>query len=202
MKKFLAFAFLALTSSAALADGWRDNYIGLRIHKNENIAFTYDIHGGSDTTIRRDNFGLGAVVGNKLSEHVVIEFETAYTGAEQRKYGTKYDYDIWANMFNMYLTQELEGAISPYAGIGIGFAGIWGDIKTPANHISDSTFDLSYQAMIGINFALNERIDFNMGLKYQYYGEIEHSKNGTEIAATDVSATEFYFGASYKFDLK
>jgi len=67
MKKFLAFAFLTLTSSAALADGWRDNYIGLRIHKNENIAFTYDIHGGSDTTIRRDNFGLGAVVGNKLS---------------------------------------------------------------------------------------------------------------------------------------
>ena len=202
MKKLLAFAYLNLTSTAALADGWHDNYIGHRIHKNENIAFSYDINGGGAATVRRDNFGLGAVIGNKLSDHVIIEFETSYTGAEQRKGITKYDYDVWANMFNMYLTQEFEGAISPYAGIGIGFAGIWGDIKNPMIHISDTTFDLSYQAMIGVNFALNERIDFNLGLKYQYYGEIEHSKNGTEIATTDVSGTEFYFGAAYKFDLK
>lgn len=202
MKKILLSLALCASATTAMANGWRDNYIGLRIHKNENIAFSYDINGGGDATVRRDNFGLGAVIGNKLSDHVIIEFETSYTGAEQRKGITKYDYDVWANMFNMYLTQEFEGAISPYAGIGIGFAGIWGDIKNPMVRISDTTFDLSYQAMIGINFALNERIDFNLGLKYQYYGEIEHKKNGAEFATTDVSATEFYFGAAYKFDLK
>lgn len=202
MKKIALCLMVYAFTNTAYADGWRDNYIGLRIHKNENITFKYDRIGDTDTTVRRDNFGFGAVIGNKLSEHIIIEYETAYTGAKQNKYLTEYDYDVWTNMFNIYLTQEFEGAISPYAGIGIGFASIWGDIKSPAAHISDWTFDLSYQAMIGINFELNERIDFNLGLKYQYYGEIEHSKNGTEIATTDVSGTEFYFGASYKFDLK
>ena len=61
--------------------------------------------------------------------------------------------------------------------------------------MSDSVFDLSAQAMLGVNFALNDRIDLNLGVKYQYYGEVEHKLHGKEYAVTDVDATEFYFGA-------
>lgn len=179
----------------------RDNYVGIRLHKNERIAFKYDIHDGGNSTVRKDNFGFGAVVGNRLSDFAKIEFETIYTGVEQTKRTTKFDFDVWANMLNFYLFQEYAGVIAPYAGIGIGFATIWGDVDSPIGNMSDSVFDLTFSAMIGVNFALNDRIDLNLGLKYQYYGEVEHQMNNVEYAITDVDATEFYFGAVYKFGL-
>ncbi len=178
-----------------------ETYLGLRVHKNESLALKYDIHSGRNSTIREDNFGIGAVIGNRLSNHVMVEFETAYTGIEKNKRGRGFDFDIWANMFNVYFFQEYADAIAPYAGVGIGFASIWGDVDTVIGNMSDSVFDLSYQAMIGVNFALNNRVDLNLGIKYQYYGEVEHNLNGSEFAVTDVDATEFYFGAAYKFGL-
>lgn len=177
----------------------RDNYAGIRVHKNEQIAFKYDIHDAGNTTLRDDNWGFGAVIGNRLSNHVKIEFETMYTGLSQNKRGANYEFDVWANMLNVYLFQEYADAIAPYAGMGIGFASIWGDVDNPS--MSDSVFDLSYSAMIGVSFALNNRVDLNLGVKYQYYGKLEHNHNGKEYAITDVDATEFYFGAVYKFDL-
>lgn len=179
----------------------RDNYVGIRLHKNERIAFKYDIHNAGNSTIRKDNFGFGAVIGNRLSDFAKIEFETIYTGAEQTKRATKFDFDVWANMLNFYLFQEYAGTIAPYAGVGIGFATIWGDVSSPAGNMSDTVFDLSFSAMIGVNFALNDRVDLNLGLKYQYYGEVEHQMNNVEYAITNVDATEFYFGAVYKFGL-
>ena len=188
-----------VTDTPATTKQRRDNYVGIRIHKNERISFKYDIHDAGNSTVRDDNFGFGAVVGNRLSDHVKIEFETLYTGANQTKRDIKYDFDVWANMLNVYLFQEYADAIAPYAGLGIGFANIWGNISSP--DMSDSVFDLAYSAMIGVNFALNDRIDLNLGLKYHYYGELEHKVNGNEYAITDVDATEFYFGAVYKFGL-
>ena len=178
----------------------RDNYIGSRIHKNERIAFKYDIHDGGNSTIRRDNFGFGALIGNRLSDFAKLEFETSYTGAQQTKRGTSYDFDVWSNMLNFYLFREFADSIAPYVGLGIGFSTIWGDVSNPK--MSDTVFDLSYSAMVGVNFALNSRIDLNLGVKYQFYGELEHELNGSEYAITDVDATEFYFGAAYKFGLK
>lgn len=216
MKK-LAFILAILTAMPAVAEEYwdddygygttstanirRDNYVGIRLHKNENIAFKYDVHSGGDTSVRKDNWGFGAVVGNRLSDHVKVEFETMYTGASQTKRNKDFDFDVWANMFNVYLFQEYADAIAPYAGLGIGFASIWGDVNTSYGHMSDSVFDLSFSAMIGVNFALNDRVDLNLGIKYQYYGEIEHELHNEEYAVTDVDATEFYFGAVYKFGL-
>ena len=203
MKKVLFALCISLLASPVMADycdeNACDNYVGFRIHKNENIAFAYKLENGGTTTLRRDNFGLGAVVGNRLSDYVKVEFETSYTGGETKRGMSDFDYDVWANMFNMYLLQEYSGAVSPYVGIGVGFAGIWSDIDSVQYGGTDYSFDLSYQAMLGVNFALNTRIDVNFGLKYQYYGAVEH---GTDFANTDVSATEFYFGAVYKFGLK
>ena len=179
----------------------RDNYVGLRLHKNESIAFKYDIDGHRNTSVRKDNWGFGAVVGNRLSDNVKVEFETMYTGANQNKNDQNFDFDVWANMFNAYLFQEYAGAIAPYVGFGIGFVGIWGDVETPYGNLSDTVFDLSFSAMVGVNFALNDRVDLNLGVKYQYYGEVEHELHNKEYATTDVDATEFYFGAVYKFGM-
>ena len=183
-------------------DSQRDTYAGFRIHKNESLSLKYDAEGIGGFKLREDNFGIGAVAGNRLSDNVKVEFETAYNGMKEANHNTTLSVDVWANMFNVYLFRQFDGAIEPYAGLGIGFAAIWGSVNAPYANLSDSVFDLSYQIMLGVNFALNDRVDLNLGVKYQYYGEIEHKKNGAEFATTDVSATEFYFGAAYKFDLK
>ncbi|MFQ6729896.1 MAG: outer membrane beta-barrel protein [Alphaproteobacteria bacterium] len=203
MKKILFVLGVLMVVSPVMADycdeNTCDNYVGFRIHKNENIAFEYNLEYGGTTTLRRDNFGLGAVVGNRLSDYAKVEFETSYTGGESQRGVTNFDYDVWANMFNLYLFNEYSGAISPYVGVGIGMAGIWADVDSDIYHKVDMSFDFSYQAMFGVNFALNNRVDVNLGLKYQYYGAVEH---GNKFATTDVSGTEFYFGAVYKFGLK
>ncbi len=179
-----------------------DNYVGIRLHKNENIMYAYDIHGHGGDKIRKDNLGFGAVVGNRLTDHIKIEFETLYTGATQTKRDTEYDFNIWANMLNIYAFQEYQDAVAPYVGLGIGLTGIWADINsTSYPKLTDSVLDLSFSAMVGVNMSLNSRVDLNLGFKYQYYGEVEHMRGNQEFAVTDVDATEFYIGASYKFGM-
>lgn len=195
-------AYETYDSSDSYSIERRDNYVGLRIHKNESLALKYNVNNGGNTTLRKDNFGLGAIIGNKLTSNVKIEFETTYTGISKTKRNKDFDFDIWSNMLNIYLFKEYDTVVAPYAGFGLGFAGIWGNVNTPTKNLSDSVFDLSYQLMVGVNFALNERVDLNIGLKYQYYGEVEHKVHGKEFAVTDVDATEVYFGAAYKFSLK
>ncbi len=211
MKK-IAFILSLMIVMPAMADDWnddyayadtsvkttaRDNYVGIRLHKNEHIAYKYDLKHGQDITTKDDNFGFGVMVGNRLTDHVKIEFETSYTGTSFKKYNVNYDYDIWANMLNVYLFNEFGNAVAPYAGVGMGLTGIWAH----ANHTSDSECAVSYQAMIGVNFALNDRIDLNLGVKYQNYGTVEHKNSNGNFATTKIDATEFYLGAAYKFGL-
>ena len=206
MKK-IVFFILAMTALPAMANGYypddtRDNYVGIRLHKNERISFAYDIRDGSSATVKKDNFGFGAYIGNQLTDFLKIEFETMYTGVEDSRHNINFDYNIWSNMVNVYLFREYGYAVSPYVGMGIGFSTIWADIGGISPDMRDTKFDLSYAAMIGVNFALNERIDLNLGFKYQKYGDIEHKINGNVYADTDADATEFYIGAAYKFGLK
>ncbi len=209
MKKLICFVVVFFIAIPVFAndyfgdgyDGQRDTYAGVRIHKNESLSLKYEAAGVNGLKLREDNFGIGAVVGNRLSDNVKVEFETAYNGMKEVKQNTTLSVDVWANMFNVYWFQEFDGAIAPYAGVGVGFAAIWGSVNAPYVHTSDSVFDLSFQIMLGVNFALNDRVDLNLGVKYQYYGEIEYKQNGEEFATVDVDGTEFYFGAVYKFGI-
>ena len=159
----------------------KDTYVGIRIHKNESLSLKYEAEGIDGFRLREDNFGIGAVAGNRLSDNVKVEFETAYNGMKELGNNTTLSVDVWANMFNVYMFQQFDGAVEPYAGLGIGFAAIWGSVNAPYVALSDSVFDLSFQIMLGVNFALNDRVDLNLGLKYQYYGEVEFKQNNAEV---------------------
>lgn len=200
MKKIIT-AVLSILALPAFANGYdynstqRDNYVGMRLHKNNNIAFRLETSEDTGTTVRDDGFGIGLYVGNRLTNHVKIEFETLYNGGSQEKYGKDFGFNIWSNMLNVYIYQQIEGAVEPYAGLGIGVSGIWGTIDGLHN-TSNETADMSWSAMIGVNFALNSRIDLNLGLKYQNYGDVELGG-----ASTEIDGTEFYISAAYKFGL-
>ena len=178
----------------------RDNYVGVRVHKNENIAFGMEPEYGDVTTARDDSFGFGIIVGNRLTDFLKIEFESEYTYGNAQKYGNDLNFDIWANMLNVYIYKQFGGAVEPYAGLGVGVSGLWGDVSG-TNNMSDATADMSWSAMIGINFALNSRIDLNLGLKYQNYGDLEMTDTAGNHYNTEVDSTEFYIGAAYKFGL-
>lgn len=170
----------------------RDTYVGFRIHRNEHIAYKYELDNGHSIKVRDNNFGIGLNIGNRLTNNVKIEFETMYTGESETKKGTDFNYDVWANMLNMYLFKNYGGAVEPYIGMGIGFTGIWGSV----NESKNSDFDMSFALMTGINFALNPYVDLNLGLRYVDYGTVKHS-----VAETDIDATEIYIGAAYKFGI-
>lgn len=209
MRNLFAVVFLLLFVAPVWANdyynadynGQKDTYVGIRIHKNESLSLKYEADGIDGFRLREDNFGIGVVAGNRLSDNVKVEFETAYNGMKELGYNTTLSVDVWANMFNVYMFQQFDGTVEPYAGLGIGFAAIWGSVNAPYIAVSDSVFDLSFQIMLGVNFALNDRVDLNLGLKYQYYGEVEFKQNNAEVATIDVDGTEFYFGAVYKFSL-
>lgn len=189
----------AVTSSGVAT---RDNYVGMRLHKNERISYAFDRRNGSGTTLTDDNVGFGVYVGNRLTDFLKLEFETMYTGVDDTKRDLDFNFDIWSNMVNMYLYRAYGDAVEPYVGIGLGFSTIWSDINGWGYNSSDTTFDLSYSIMFGVNFALNERVDLNLGFKYQKYGDADHKTSAGIFATTDVDATEFYLGAAYKFSLK
>ena len=188
--------------SQSFQSAQRDNYVGMRLHKNERISFAFDMRSGGDTTLKDDGVGLGLYVGNRLTDFLKLEFETMYNGANGTKRDIDFDFDIWANMVNVYLFKTYGGAVEPYAGVGLGFSTIWADVGGRVAHTEDTTFDFSYSVMLGVNFALNERVDLNLGFKYQKYGDADHKTADGTFATTDIDATEFYIGAAYKFGLK
>lgn len=170
----------------------RDNYVGFRVYKNEHAAYAYTLSNGHKEKEKRDNFGFGTTVGNRLTDNIRVEFETLYMGTQYSRNDKDFEYDIWANMLNAYLFRNFGGAVEPYAGLGLGLTGIWGEIDGQL----DNAFDLSYQAMVGILFQLNKRIDLDIGFKYINFGKVEHSRG-----VSKVDATQLYVGATYKFDL-
>ena len=106
----------------------RDNYVGVRLHKNDNLAFGVEPENGDGFKVRDDSFGFGLIVGNRLTDFLKLEFETEYTYANKSKNGNDYNFDVWSNMLNVYLYKQFGGAVEPYAGLGVGVSGIWGSV--------------------------------------------------------------------------
>lgn len=172
--------------------GANETYVGLRVYKNEHSEFRYAFPNGHHDNYKNDNFGFGTTFGNRLTNYARVEYETLYMGSDYSKDGTDYEYDLWANFLNGYLFYNFDDAVAPYIGLGLGLTGIWGEVGGEL----DSSFDLSYQAMVGIMFELNNRIGIDVGFKYANFGRVEHTN-----AVTKVDTTQVYIGASYKFGI-
>jgi len=170
----------------------RGSYIGVRVYQNEHVTYSYNLSNGHKERYYDDHLGFGTTAGNNLTEYLRVEYETLYMGAQYGKNDKDFEYDIWANILNAYLMHEFDNAFAPYVGIGIGLTGIWGEIDNSLAH----AFDLSYQAMLGILFKLNARIDLDVGFKYVNFGKVEH-KHGV----SKVDATQLYVGGTYKFTM-
>lgn len=204
MKRYLLITIctIILPTLAYAEDSYnaRDTYVGVRVHKNDSIAFMMEPDNGDGVTLRDDGFGVGLTIGNRLTQNVKIEFETAYTNGKDSDVGNDFEFHVWSNMLNVYVYQQFGGAVEPYVGFGIGVSGLWGK-SHGLYDLSDATADLSWSLMLGVNFALNDYIDLNLGLKYQNYGDMDMTNDAGYHNYTEIDATEIYIGAAYKFGL-
>lgn len=171
----------------------RDSYAGFRLYVNQHSTYSYHAPDGTGHRKNDDNLGFGTTMGNNLTKYLRVEYETLYMGAQYSADNTNFEYDIWANMLNAYLYWEFDNAFAPYAGLGVGLTGIWGEV---AGHL-DNAFDLSYQFLAGVLFRLNSRIDLDLGFKYVNFGKVENQNT-----ITKVDATQIYVGATYKFGMQ
>ena len=169
----------------------RDNYVGVRLYFNEHSSYSYS-HGDNHHIYKDNGLGFGTTVGNNLTDFLRVEYETLYMGAQYTKSDTDFEYDIWANMLNAYLMWPVWCPVTPYVGAGVGLTGIWGEIEGELSN----AFGLSYQVLAGALFELNSRISLDIGVKYAYFGDVDHTRG-----ATRVYATQIYVGATYNFGM-
>lgn len=170
----------------------KDSYAGVRLYLNEHATYSFTPLGESAIKYVKNNVGFGTTMGNKLTDYLRVEYETLYMGAQYSASDTDFEYDIWANMLNVYLSWTFDRVITPYVGGGVGLTGIWGEI----NGRLDNAFDFSYQVLGGVTFALNDYIELEVGFKYIWFGTVEHS-SGT----SRVNAAQVYIGGAYTFGL-
>ncbi len=200
MKKFFIVSLSLMTCAAGAHECpvcerqnvSRDSYAGVRLYVNQHSSYSYKHSDGWRQKYLDNGLGFGTTMGNNLTDYLRVEYETLYMGTQYSKNDTNFEYDIWANMLNVYALYEFDNAFAPYLGGGVGLTGIWGEV---ASHL-DNAFDLSGQVMVGVLFRLNTRIDLDLGFKYIYFGQVDH-----ENGSTDVDATQVYLGAVYKFGL-
>lgn len=168
----------------------RTSYAGVRVYQNVRAKYAYSPAGTPPEAREKDNLGFGTTMGFRFTPFLRGEYETLYMGASYTGTAGSFEYDIWANMFNGYLYWDIHHAIAPYIGGGVGLTAMWGSVAGVLNNATD----ISYQAMTGILFEINDRIELEAGFKYINFGHINHT-NGT----TKINATQLYLGAIYRF---
>jgi opacity protein-like surface antigen len=208
MKKILPALLLAtILPLSVLADKpaeTNDGYIGLKIHKNANMAINMSTNTGASGKVKEGPFGIGVNFGSKIGDFARIEGEIGYGGGIRvESYGETDTFTASSAMFNGYLEYEVLKGFSPYIGAGLGLGLITGELDAYgyAINIFEAAATLSYQIMLGANFALSDKFDINVGFKYQDYGQLEMGVYSTKFKF-DVDATEFYAGFAYKVSWK
>lgn len=168
----------------------RNSYAGVRIYQNVRARYAYSAADTPPIKRERDNLGFGTTMGFRFCDWLRGEYETLYMGAEYTAGNQNFQYDIWANMLNLYLYHDIEHAVAPYVGVGAGLTAMWGAID---GHLNNAT-QISGQALVGVLFEITPAIELEAGFKYIYFGKIEHA-----VGQTRVTAAQFYLGAIYRF---
>ena len=169
----------------------RNSYAGMRVYQNVRAEYLYSPHGAPREKNDKENMGFGTTMGLRFTNWLRGEYETLYMGAQYTADMQNFEYDLWANMLNLYLYRDIHDVVAPYIGGGIGLTAIWGSID---GVLSNAT-KISYQAMVGILFELGPAIELEFGIKYIDFGKISHARGDTSV-----DAAQFYLGAIYRFE--
>ena len=110
----------------------------------------------SEEEVYLANVGMTLVESDTIDQ--IIELEVAYISADEMGVSV----DVTPRMVNYKLAFKTESSLTPYIGIGIGMS--WVDVS--GYGISDDDTVFTYQAIAGLDYALNESISLVLGYRY------------------------------------
>lgn len=153
---------LVATSAASAQTWYAGGHLGL------NLAHDATSSGGDLVTYEFFGWGLGAVVGREVGSNLRAEGEITYRSNDVDTVGavassaTVTSLAVMANGF--YDFKQISAAFTPYAGIGVGVAGV--DYTTGGQRYSD--FVVAMQLGAGLVFDLSP--DLAASVDYRLFG--------------------------------
>lgn len=100
---------------------------------------------------------------------------------------------VMANIFYDFIPNQI---LSPFLGVGVGFANL--DFDFSEADISDDDTVFAYQLMAGIAYALNNNLRFD--IQYRFFGTEKPSYNfGFPISVDEYQTHNILFGMRYAF---
>ncbi|MDR3347810.1 MAG: outer membrane beta-barrel protein [Helicobacteraceae bacterium] len=112
----------------------------------------------------------------------------------------------WTAMVNGFVDLRISEIVSPYFGLGVGFASLEAEAKESAYGHSDSYSEdinayemtFGYQIMFGVAITPNRNFSIDVGYKIADYGNLKDENEYYDIDA-NFKSSGLYIGANYIF---
>lgn len=147
------------------------------------VSVGYMIDGEEEIYIA--HAGMTLVEGENMDQ--LIELEVAYTSDEAEGVSA----DVMPLMVNYKLAFKMDSSITPYIGVGIGLS--WVDVSVMGMSDDDTAF--TYQAIAGLDYAIDESISLVLG--YRYFSLEDTELFGFNLGDLDDSVIEV--GVRFRF---
>lgn len=104
-------------------------------------------------------------------------------------------------MLNAYYDIDTGTKFTPYVGAGIGYSKLKGHytVTTANTTFSESDYKFTWQAGVGIAYAVNDNLSLDLGYRYVDMGKIKKNYKPGSSYRFNVDANEFMLGARYAF---
>jgi len=204
--KLLTVALLiGMVSSSAWAQSntYLSGYIGPMIRPDTETTITGI---GAGTVDLDHDLGilLGGSVGVELDNNFRVEGEVAYRGStsdDGRVFlpGAELSVGAISLMGNGFYDLDINSPVSPYFGVGVGFAFIRGAAENIfGSDDDDSDVVFAYQLMAGLSYELSPRADLFAGYRFFNTTDYDISTFGSNFESNFLSH-ELMIGARFKF---
>ncbi len=142
-----------------------------------------------------NGFYAGGEVGYVMTGALPVSFEVAgnYYSLPKKKDGAASgDFSAYDVMANVYYDLDM-GQFSPYLGVGVGYANF-----TVKDGSPESAGGLAYQGLAGIEYKINDNIDFGLGY-HLLANSIEFKSTGSTKKFSSTMLHSFDAGLRYHF---
>ena len=145
-----------------------------------------------------DDFAVGVAYGRRHSERLRSEFEFTYRSNDADMIGSV---DVYSIMKNVLVDLELPNHefVSPYIGIGIGYANVDPDLDPLSGISVDNAGAFAYQPIAGVSLELLERQFCYFEYRYFATTDLGVSDNNTALDDVNYDAHNLFFGLRAEF---
>jgi len=182
-KQYIAGMFgLAMFNDSTLTDSVSGDSVNLEFDPGWNLGFL----AGYKTGLFRFEGEIGYQQNDfdKFSGGILGPYSVGATG----------DGSIFRVMFNSYCDFDTSTALTPYIGIGLGYANVeLNDLSIGGYYVGDKEDDLfAYQFITGLDYAINNRN--SIFVAYRYFGT-----NDMDVGNIDAEITSHNFSIGVRY---